>query len=49
MPVMSEYIQYRAEAIREEGLNPECFLEKTNDTEDANSVLRQFAAMYREE
>ena len=49
VPVMSEYIQYRAEAIREEGLNPECLLEKTNDTEDANSVLRKFAAMYREE
>ena len=49
VPVMSEYIQYRAEAIREEGLNPECLLEKTTDTEDANSVLRKFAAMYREE
>ena len=49
VPVMSEYIQYRAEAIREEGLNPECLLEKTTDTEDANSVLRKFAAMYGEE
>ena len=47
-PVVSEYIQYRAEALRDEGLNPECLLEKTTDTEDAKSVLRQFAAMYRE-
>jgi len=48
MPVMSEYIQYRAEALREEGLSPERLLEKTTDTEDAKTVLRQFAAMYRE-
>jgi GMP synthase (glutamine-hydrolysing) len=48
-PVVSEYIQYRAEALREEGLSPECLLEKTTDTEDAKTVLRQFAAMYREE
>jgi len=48
VPVMSKYIQYRAEAIREEGLSPERLLEKTTDAEDAKTVLRQFAAMYRE-
>jgi GMP synthase (glutamine-hydrolysing) len=48
-PVVSEYIQYRAEALREEGLSPERLLENTTDTEEAKTVLRQFAAMYREE
>lgn len=46
-PVMSEYIHYRAEALREEGLNPERLLENTIDTEEAKSVLRKFSAMFR--
>ena len=45
-PVMSEYIRHRAEAIREEGLNPECLLGNTTDTEEAKSVLRKFVDMY---
>ena len=45
-PVMSEYIRLRAEALRNEGLNPERLLENTADTEEAKSVLRKFAAMF---
>jgi GMP synthase (glutamine-hydrolysing) len=45
-PVMSEYIRHRAEAMREEGLNPECLLGNTTDTEEAKSVLRKFVDMY---
>ena len=47
VPVMSEYIQYRAEAIREEGLNPERLLKNTTSTKEAKSVLRRFANMYK--
>ena len=46
-PVMSEYIHLRADALREEGLNPERLLENTTDTEEAKSVLRKFSAMFR--
>jgi len=46
-PVVSKYIQYRAEALREEGLNPERLLEKTTSTEEARSVLRKFVDMYK--
>ncbi|MCP4048956.1 MAG: glutamine amidotransferase [Gammaproteobacteria bacterium] len=43
--VMSEYIHYRSEAIREEGLNPEELLEKVTETAKANSVLGVFAEL----
>lgn len=46
-PVMSEYIRYRSDAIREEGLNPEQMLDKITDTREANSVLRIFAEMLK--
>ena len=46
-PVMSEYIQHRAEALREEGLNPERLLENTKDTVEAKSVLRKFVDIYK--
>ena len=47
--VMSEYIRYRADAIREEGQSPEQLLDKITDTEVANSVLMKFANMIRNE
>jgi len=47
VPVMSEYIRYRSDAIREEGLNPEQLLEKITDTREAKSVLRVFADMLK--
>ena len=40
--VMSEYIRFRSEPIREEGLNPEQLLEKTIETLEAKSVLGKF-------
>lgn len=46
-PVMSEYIRYRADALREEKLNPERLLENITSTKEAKSVLRKFVAMYR--
>lgn len=44
-PVMSEYIRYRADALREEGLNLEQLLDKTTDTEEAKTVLQVFATI----
>lgn len=41
--VMSEYIRYRADALREEGLAPEQLLGYTTDTVEAKTVLRKFA------
>ncbi len=46
-PVMSGYIQCRAEALLEEGLNPESLLVKTTETEEAKSVLRRFVELIR--
>jgi GMP synthase (glutamine-hydrolysing) len=46
--VMSEYIRYRADDLRKEGLSPSGLLEKTTDTEEANSVLLKFANMFAE-
>ncbi len=40
--IMSEYIRYRSDAIREEGLNPEELLEKITETAEAKSVLKTF-------
>jgi GMP synthase (glutamine-hydrolysing) len=45
-PVMSDYIRRRADALREEGINPERLLENSTDTEEANSVLRKFAERF---
>ncbi len=45
-PIMSEYIRYRADAMRLEGLNPERLMENTTNTKDAKSVLRRFVDMY---
>lgn len=46
-PVTSEYIRYRADAIREEGLNPEQLLERIRDTKEATSVLNKFTELVR--
>jgi GMP synthase (glutamine-hydrolysing) len=43
--IMSEYIRYRSDAIREEGLNPEQLLKKVTETVEANSVLKVFAEL----
>jgi GMP synthase (glutamine-hydrolysing) len=43
--IMSEYIRYRSDAIREEGLNPEALLETVTDTPEATSVLSAFARL----
>ena len=45
--VMSEYIHFRAEALRKEGLNPKHMLENITDTEDAKSVLRKFVGLIK--
>lgn len=46
-PVMSDYIRYRAGALREEGLKPEQLLENVRDTREANSVLSKFAELVK--
>jgi len=46
-PVMSGYIQCRAEALLEEGLDPELLLGKTNEAAEAKSVLRRFVELIR--
>ncbi len=46
VPVMSQYIKHRADAIRKEGLNPDQILYDVVDTKVARSVLRKFAAMF---
>ena len=45
-PVMSEYINCRADVIRAEGLSPEQLLGNIADTRLAKSVLKKFAEMY---
>jgi GMP synthase (glutamine-hydrolysing) len=44
-PVMSEYIRYRADALIEEGLNPDLLLENVRDTREARSVLLKFKSL----
>jgi len=46
-PVVSDYIRYRAVALREEGLDPEHLLSQTVDTEEARSVLQKFTKLVR--
>ncbi len=43
--IMSEYIRYRSDAVREEGLNPEELLKKVTETVKANLVLKVFAEL----
>jgi GMP synthase (glutamine-hydrolysing) len=40
--IMSDYIRYRADDLRGEGLNPADLQKKVTDTEEASSVLRKF-------
>ena len=44
-PVMSDYIRYRADALREEGLDSEQLLDDVTDTEEAKSVLKKFTEL----
>jgi GMP synthase (glutamine-hydrolysing) len=44
-PIMSKYIKYRSEALREEGLDPDQLLAKVTETEQALSVLKKFAEL----
>ena len=44
-PVMSDYIRYRADALREEGLSPEQLRANVTETEEAGSVLRKFTSL----
>lgn len=44
-PVTSDYIRYRADALREEGLNPEQLLAGVTDTADAKTVLKKFTEL----
>lgn len=48
-PVLSDYIRYRADALREEGLDPEHLLSHTADTEEAKSVLQRFTERVRKQ
>jgi GMP synthase (glutamine-hydrolysing) len=44
-PVMSEYINYRSDALREEGLDPRQLLSKVTETDQATSVLKKFTGL----
>ncbi|MDX2428397.1 MAG: glutamine amidotransferase [Xanthomonadales bacterium] len=46
-PVVSDYIRYRTDALREEGLNPEQLMANVTETEEAASVLRKFVKLLR--
>ena len=48
VPVMSKYIHYRAEALRDEGLSPDQLQAHIRDTDDAKTVLKVFADLYKE-
>lgn len=45
--VMSQYIHYRSDAIRAEGLNPEAINAVTTETVEARSVLRKFVDLIK--
>ena len=45
--VTSDYIRYRADDLRKEGLNPEQLLGRTRNTIEANSVLHKFTELVR--
>lgn len=42
VPVMLGYIRYRAEALREEGLDPEFLSAQTTEAEESKTVLKKF-------
>ena len=44
-PVMSDYVRYRAEALREEGLNPEQLMANVTEAKEAASVLKRFVEL----
>jgi GMP synthase (glutamine-hydrolysing) len=44
-PIMSKYIKYRSDALREEGLDPDQLLAKVTETEQALSVLKKFSEL----
>lgn len=46
-PITSDYIRYRADDLRAEGLSPEQLLGRTRDTKEANSVLHKFTELVR--
>lgn len=46
VPVMTKYIIYRSDAIREEGLDPDALLEQVRDTNEATSVLKKFGNLF---
>ena len=44
-PIMSKYINYRADAIRQEGLDPDELLGGVTDTDQAKIVLQRFTSL----
>jgi len=44
-PIMSKYIRYRADAIRQEGLDPDELLGRVTDTDQAKTVLQRFTSL----
>ena len=47
--VTSDYIRYRADALRGEGLEPGNLMGQVSETEAASSVLKKFAEIIREQ
>jgi len=45
VPVVSDYIWYRADDLRGEGLDPKQLLANTRETEAAHSVLQKFTSL----
>ena len=43
--VTADYIRYRSAALRKERLDPEALLQKTTETREAKTVLRQFVEL----
>jgi len=48
-PVVSDYIRYRVETLRAEGLNPEQLLSHTMETDEAKSILRKFTGLIQKQ
>lgn len=46
-PVTSDYIRYRADALIEEGLDPQELLSKVTETKEAKSVLKKFTGLIK--
>lgn len=44
-PVMAEYIHYRSDVLRQEGLSPEQLTQNTADSGDAGTVLAVFSRL----